>query len=70
MGPWITVDYVEQESRDDEGTSSSDIAARLGSQIEAALVLDRVVPSCLLNLILLIRCFIFCFVHPNVLTCA
>ena len=60
---------MEQESSDDKDTSF-DIAARLGSQIEAARILYRVLPSCLLNLILLIRCLMFCFVHPHVLTCA
>jgi hypothetical protein len=44
-GQWTAADYAEQESSDDEDTSF-DIAARLGSQIEAALILDRVVPSC------------------------
>jgi hypothetical protein len=68
-GQWTATYYAEQESSDDEDTSF-DIAARLGSQIEAAPILDIIVPSCLLNLVLLIRCLLFCFVHPNVLTCA
>jgi hypothetical protein len=34
-GQWTAADYAEQESSDDEDTSF-DIAARLGSQIEAA----------------------------------
>jgi hypothetical protein len=67
-GQWIAADYVEQESSNDEDTSF-DIAARLGSQIEAAPILDKVVPSSLLNLVLLIQCIMSCFVHPNVLTC-
>jgi hypothetical protein len=53
-----------------DGMKKVDIATRLGSQIEAAPILDRVVPSCLLNLVLLVRCLMFCFVHPHVLTCA
>jgi hypothetical protein len=67
-GQWSAADYAEQESSDDEDTSF-DIAARLGSQIEAAPVLDRVVSSSLLKLVLLIQCIMSCFVHPNVLTC-
>jgi hypothetical protein len=53
-GQWTDADYAEQEFSDDEDTSF-DIAARLGSQIEAAPILDRVVRSCLLNLVMLIR---------------
>jgi hypothetical protein len=68
-GQWLAADYAEQGLSDDEDTSF-DIAARLGSQIEATPILDRVVPSCLLNLFFLIRCLMFCFVHPNVLICA
>jgi hypothetical protein len=68
-GQWTAVDYAEQESSDDENTSF-DIVDRLGSQIEAATTLDRVVPSCLLNLVLLIRWLMFYFVRPHVLTCA
>jgi hypothetical protein len=41
-GQWTAADYAEQESSDDKDTSF-DIAARLGSQIEAAPILDRVV---------------------------
>jgi hypothetical protein len=52
-GQWTAADYAEQESSYDEDTSF-DIAARLGSQIEAAPILDRVVRSCLLNLVMLI----------------
>jgi hypothetical protein len=58
---------VEQESSDDEDTSF-DITARLGSQIKAAPILDRVVRSCLLNLVMLIRYNMSCFVDANVLT--
>jgi hypothetical protein len=41
-GQWTAADYAEQESSDDEDTAF-DIAARHGSQIEAAPNLDRVV---------------------------
>jgi hypothetical protein len=58
-GQWTAIGCAEQQSSDDEDTSF-DIAARLGSQIEAAPILDRVVPSCLLNLVLLIRCIMSC----------
>jgi hypothetical protein len=47
-GQWTTAHYVDQESSDDEDTLF-DIATRLGSQIEATPILDRVVPSCLFN---------------------
>jgi hypothetical protein len=67
-GQWTAADYAEQESSDDEDTSF-DIAARLGSHIEATLILDRVVPSSLLKLVLLIQCIMSYFAHPNVLTC-
>jgi hypothetical protein len=67
-GQSTAADYAEQESSDD-GDTSFDIAARLGSQIEAAPILDRVVPSSLLKLVLLIQCIMSCFVHSNVLTC-
>ena len=66
-GQWIAADYAEQESSDDEDTSF-DIAARLGSQIEAAPILDRVVRSCLLNLVMLNQYNMSCFVDANVLT--
>jgi hypothetical protein len=68
-GQLIAADYAEQESSDNEGTLF-DIAARLGSQIKAAPILNKVVPSCLLNLVLLILCLMFCFLCLNVLTCA
>jgi hypothetical protein len=67
-GQWTTADYAEQESSDDEDTPF-DIPAQLGSQIEAAPILDRVVPISLLKLEILIQCIMSCFVHPNVLTC-
>jgi hypothetical protein len=67
-GQWTTADYAEQESTDDEDTAF-DIAARHGSQIEAAPILDRVVPISLLKLEISIQCFMSSFVHPNVLTC-
>jgi hypothetical protein len=67
-GQWTTADYAEQESLDDEDTAF-DIAAWLGSQIEDAPILDRVVPIYLLKLEILIQCIMSCFVHPNVLTC-
>jgi hypothetical protein len=67
-GQWTAADYAKQESSDDEDTSF-DIVARLGSQIETVPILDRMVPSSLLKLVLLIQCIMSCFVHPNVLTC-
>jgi hypothetical protein len=66
-GQWTAADYAEQESSDDEDTSF-DIAARLGSQIEAAPILDRVVRSCLLNLVMLNQYTMYYFVDANVLT--
>jgi hypothetical protein len=67
-GQWTTADYAEQESSDNEDTAF-DIVARHGSQIEAAPILDRVVPISLLKLEISIQCFMSSFVHPNVLTC-
>jgi hypothetical protein len=65
---WTAGDYAEQESSDDKDTAF-DIATRLGSQIEAAPILDRVVPISLIKLEILIQCIMSYFVHPNVLTC-
>ncbi len=67
-GQWTAADYAEQESSDDEDTAF-DIAARHGSQIEAAPILDRVVTISLLKLEISIQCFMSSFEHPNVLTC-
>ena len=67
-GQWTAADYAEQESSDDEDTAF-DIAARHGSQIEAAPILDRVVTISLLKLEISIQCFMSTFEHPNVLTC-
>jgi hypothetical protein len=67
-GQWTAADYAEQESSDDEDTTF-DIAARHGSQIEAAPILDRVVTISLLKLEISIQCFMSSFEHPNVLTC-
>jgi hypothetical protein len=67
-GQWTAADYAEQESSDDEDTTF-DIAARHGSQIESAPILDRVVTISLLKLEISIQCFMSSFEHPNVLTC-
>lgn len=53
-GQWTATDYAEQQSSDDEDTSF-DIAARLGSQIEAAPILDRVGNSMLVYVVELER---------------
>eukprot|EP00267_Zea_mays_P053207 XP_020406320.1 serine/threonine-protein phosphatase 7 long form homolog [Zea mays] len=65
-GQWTAADYAEQESSDDEDTAF-DIAARHGSQIEAAPILDRVVTISLIKLEISIQCFMSTFEHPNVL---
>ena len=67
-GQWTAADYAEQESSDDEDTAF-DIAARHGSQIEAAPILDIVVTISLLKLDISIQSFMSRFEHPNVLTC-
>ena len=46
-GQWTQVDYADIESSDDEDTSY-DLATRAGTQMEATLILDRVIMSTLI----------------------
>ena len=46
-GQWTQADYANIESSDDEDTSY-DLAMRVGTQVEAAPILDRVVMSTLI----------------------